>query len=391
MAAGAYVVSGSAIRLSGNERLEVSLTTMTAEDTPLAYDYAFVEPGTSYGPFEVQLDAYEGAPSLIVGFTVRGSSSHTVICVDSLSLQGPPPATPTPLPTDTPVSTASPLPSTTQSPSPTPSTTPTRTPQPSLTFRNGSFEDGYDGWQKFGGELQVTGVPRVSGLSAGVLSSSTASTKWAYQTVAIDALSHYEFSGYLQAGAGVAAGQLRISWYASADGTGEAISTTDSTASITSGSASYVWLTTGPVQPPPGAKTARTRVLLTPASGAPATLFMDDLEFLVVEPATATPLPATSTALAPPPTVSPALLTPASSRLSSAAVVETPPNSPEPTRVSETSSTRVVATRPPVSEVEGVKDEPKDEGGGVPLIWLVAGGTFVVGLAGAYLQGRRHT
>jgi hypothetical protein len=41
--------------------------------------------------------------------------------------------------------------------------------------------------------------------------------------------------------------------------------------------------------------------------------------------------------------------------------------------------------------VEGVKDEPKDEGGGVPLIWLVAGGTFVVGLAGAYLQGRRHT
>jgi hypothetical protein len=116
---------------------------------------------------------------------------------------------------------------------------------------------------------------------------------------------------------------------------------------------------------------------------------MDDFEFVALEPATPTVVPLAPTSASGQqavPTQAPRVLA-----ASNAAVVETPTVGPEPTRVSDVSSTRVVATPPPLAEVSGIRTEsPADGDGGVPLIWIVAAGAFVVGLGGAYLQGRRR-
>ncbi len=394
LAAGTYRVSGKAKRLTGSvsARLEITWHDNTDQVLDGTSPVNLPADGT-YTPFQFEFAAVPNTFSAVIGFSATSGTTLATFCIDDVSFEGPPLATPTPIPTDTPTatSTSTVVPTASISPTPPATVTATKTPQPTLGFRNGSFEDGTSGWQKFGGELGVTDTPRVSGLRAGVLSSSTASTKWAYQTVAIDPLRHYQFSGHLQAGAGVSSALLRISWYATPDGSGEALSTTDSTASVLGGTAGYVLLTTGPVQPPADAKTARPRVLLTPAGAAEATLYMDDLDFLVVEAATATPA-ATIVPQVAISTVAPAAATPTASRTTVvAAAVATSTVAPEPTRVSEVPSTRMVATPTAVSEVGGVRTEPPGDGRGVPLIWLVGTGALVVGLGGAYVQKRRRT
>jgi hypothetical protein len=392
LAAGTYRISGKVKRLTGNTSARLGVTWLDTTDQVVdAPEPSSLPAATSYTPFQFEFEAAPNAFAAVIGFSVTSGTSVASFCIDDVSIDGPPLATATPIPTDTPPATSTPTvgPSSTISPTPAATVTATKTPQPTLGFRNGSFEDGITGWQKFGGELGITDTPRVSGLRAGVLSSSTASTKWAYQTVAIEPLRHYQFSGHLQAGPGLSSALLRISWYASPDGSGEALSTTDSTSSISAGTAGYVLLTTGPVQPPAGAKTARPRVLFTPAGAAEATLYMDDLDFLV-EAATAIPAATSAPAVAIS-TVAPAAATPVPLRTTPVAtVVSTPAVVPEPTRVSEVSSARVVATPTAVAEVRGVRTEPPADGGGVPLIWLVGTGALVVGLGGAYMQKRRR-
>ena len=395
LAAGSYRVSGKIKRVSGTASVDLDVLRYNeAEDVLSGPSQATLSAGAAYTPFLVEFTTVDGTHSVVLGFSLTSGSNPSIYCLDDVSFEGPPLATPTPIPTDTPAatSTATTAASATVSSTPLATATATRTPPPGLVFRNGSFEDGAEGWQKFGGELHITDTPRVSGLHAGVLSSATASTKWAYQTVAIDPLRHYQFSGHLQASAGVATALLRISWYATADGSGEALSTTDSTASVAGGASGYVFLTTGPVQPPAGAKTARPRVLLMPAGATEATLYMDDLDFLVVEAATATAV-ATSVPPATISTVAPAASTPAPQRTSAAAtaVIVTSTVPPEPPRVSDVSSTRIVVTPTPRAEVLGVRTQPPDDNEGVPLIWLVATGALVVGLGGAYVQKRRRT
>ena len=394
LAAGTYRISGKARRLAGSVSARLEMTWHDSTDQFLDGTSPVNLPADgTYTPFQFEFVAVPNTFSAVIRFSATSGTNPAIFCIDDISIEGPPLATPTSIPTDTPTpaSPSTAASSATFSPTSLATATATRTPQPSLVFRNGSFEDGSTGWQKFGGELGVTDAPRVSGLRAGVLSSSTASTKWAYQTVAIDPLRHYQFSGHLQAGSGVSSALLRISWYATPDGSGEALSTTDSTASISGGTAGYVLLTTGPVQPPADAKTARPRVLLMPEGAAEATLYMDDLDFLVVEAATATPA-ATSTPPIAISTVAPAAATPTALRTAVvASVVTTPAVSPEPTRLSEVSSTRLVATPTAVSEVGGVRTEPPADGRGVPLIWLVGTGALVVGLGGAYVQKRRRT
>jgi hypothetical protein len=389
LAADVYRLRGKVLRSAGTRDLQIFFISLDANDAVIGQSTPTLSPSTSYTDFDVEVNVLPGAVSAKLEFKVLTGSPATVICLDELSLEGPPLATPTPLPTDTPPPSAT----GTSSPVATATATATRTPQPSLVFRNGSFEDGAFGWQHFGGELDVTRATKVSGLQSGVLTSNTASTKWAYQTVLVDPAHHYEFKGYLQPAAGVANSLLRISWYGTPDGTGEALSTIDSTATVPGGAPGYVWVTTGPVQPPPGARTARTRVLLTPEGAGPAALFMDDLEFITAVPAAATPVPPTVAALSPTSTPAPSLaVAPTRTNALAAVATSSPLPSPEATRVADVSSIRVVATPTAVSEVQGVLNEaPPGDDGGLPLIWLVGAGALVAGLGGAYVQGRRKT
>ncbi|MCH8901732.1 MAG: hypothetical protein IIC88_05480 [Chloroflexi bacterium] len=209
-----------------------------------------------------------------------------------------PPAAPAPLPTAT-----APLPTATM-PAPAAGPVPTATAPPDATatvaaipfattaspapshglLLNGGFESeeagGLVGWRSFGGLLTQVDAPVRSGRFAARFASATFATKWIYQTVAVAPAEWYELDGYVYMGEpGVAHVLLRISWYASADASGSALATVDSTMRLEEPASRYRYLTTGPVQSPEGAHSAKARILLRPASADSAVIYIDDVTF----------------------------------------------------------------------------------------------------------------
>ena len=253
----------------------------------------------------------------------------TVIYLDDFSFSGPAAPSPTPSPsppateTPSPGPIASPTPSPVASPSPTavptatevPSTaTPSpATPMPSAGLANAGFEeaDGEGrplGWRKYGGELRQSAVAKQEGRFAAAFTSRTTSTKWVFQTVTIEGGEAYVLSGYaLKNDANVQGAYLRLSWYASPDGSGRAIDSVDSTIRLTDDSPGFRFLTTGPVLAPSEAASAKVRLMLDPLSEAGGKVYFDDISFeeTVMPPPTQTAVPSppsavTQTPLSPP-------------------------------------------------------------------------------------------
>ncbi len=71
---------------------------------------------------------------------------------------------------------------------------------------------------------------------------------------------------------------LRVSWYASAGGSGSQLSTVDSS-TLTEDSPEFVPLDTGPVRAPPEARSAKVRLLLRPKSATSVVVYFDDVRF----------------------------------------------------------------------------------------------------------------
>jgi hypothetical protein len=179
---------------------------------------------------------------------------------------------------------------------------------------NGGFEEA-DGegkplaWQKYGGELSRSSTARRDGQYAAAFTSRTTSTKWAFQTVAVEGGEAYVLSGYaLKNDADVGAAYLRLSWYASPDGSGKAIASVDSTMRLTDDSLSFRFLSTGAVVAPAGAASAKVRLMLDPFSEAEGTVYFDDVSFdgtIVVPEPEETPQPSPAVASSESPTASP--------------------------------------------------------------------------------------
>ncbi|MGA2284786.1 MAG: hypothetical protein ABSG55_00760 [Dehalococcoidia bacterium] len=284
--------------------------TISSSDSPSPRDNE-----TSWQSLTWTASSPEGAvfvwPKLVVEFDGSGT-----VYFDDVTLEGPPPLPPTntPAATDTPavapqasttpMVTVAPAATATRTGSATPTTAPSATPTtgPSDSLVNGGFENadgnGPIGWSKYGGDLQRSSAHARSGQYSGAFSSNTTSTKWAYQTVLVSSGSAYDFGGYvLLDDPGVAEAYLRISWYASEDGSGTALATSDSTAHLSGLDPSFRFLTTDAVFPPADARSARLRVMLAPLSEAPATIYMDDVSFgPAVPPAADTPAPSAASA-----------------------------------------------------------------------------------------------
>lgn len=249
---------------------------------------------------EARASAPALARSALIRIEVRSVTSGVGVRVDAVRVDGPPPASPTP--TGTPTDEPSTTPTLTVTPTVSPSPTVTLTPGPGEALRNPGFEEVADGvpvaWQKYGGELVTTARAR-SGERAGLLRSASDATKWAYQTVLVEGGAWYEFDAWvLSEDPAVERALLRVSWYASADGSGAALATADSTSALGEPGRAYRHLTTGPVQAPPEARSARPRILLAPAGAGPASIAIDDAGWRGTAPPTATPTAtATSTAL----------------------------------------------------------------------------------------------
>ena len=225
--------------------------------------------------------------------------TNAVIYIDDVSFDKtgapmPPTATPTstvialPMPTDTPRPTVTdtPVPTSTVAalPTPAPTSSPAAQTGAPLRLTNAGFEIGEDGvpagWRTFGGLLTKTDAPVRSGTGTGAFFSSSSSTKWLYQTVVAEPEAWYQLDAFVYHNhAWVESVLLRISWYASDDGSGSAMLSVDSTASLDIPAPGYRRLTTGPVQAPPGARSAKLRILLRPRDGTSASIYIDDVSF----------------------------------------------------------------------------------------------------------------
>jgi hypothetical protein len=158
-------------------------------------------------------------------------------------------------------------------------------PTPTAGLVNGGFEQAGDdgtplGWRKYGGELSRSSAARWEGQFAAAFTSRTTSTKWAFQTVAVQGGGTYVLSGYaLKNDANVDAAYLRLSWYASSDGSGTAIDSVDSTMHLTDDSPEFRFLTSGPVAAPAEAASAKVRLMLDPVSETEGTVYFDAISF----------------------------------------------------------------------------------------------------------------
>lgn len=164
---------------------------------------------------------------------------------------------------------------------------------------NGDFEQTSGGkpvgWAKFGGEMSSS-ADAARGAYAACLESTTDSAKWLHQLVPIVGGNWYAASVSARV-VGPAAAAVRISWYASADGSGASIEQHDSPETT---SAAWHTLTTGPIQAPAAATSARFRLMLWPAGTAEACF--DDASFAVAMAPAATPTPPAAS-IAPPSTI----------------------------------------------------------------------------------------
>ncbi len=364
------------------------------------------------GPFSVPCNTALGEVSV----HAEGEAA-TIIYLDDLSLKESAPATPCPTPT--PTQTATWTPSSTPTPSDTPTAEPTATSTPSQTptdtatpsqtaidqpatatntplsatatnvapaamqFANGGFEEGADGkprvWETFGGVLLRTDTPARSGSWSGALFSSTGSTKWAFQPVNVTPASWYTFQAFVYHNdPWVESALLRISWYASADASGSAIATVDSTALLASPAPEFRPLTTGPIMAPPGVHSANVRVLMRPRNETGAVIYIDDASFDNVAPPippTDTPAPATTTNT---PTAQPTAVPDNATSTDTPLPTSTPRPTNTATPVPAATSTHAPTFTPEPTSIPSVltNSDFEQAEAGAPLGWQNFGGSL---------------
>ena len=330
------------------------------------------------------------------------SDVNALIYIDDVSFRPaapPPPPTPTVTPTATETSSATPAVSATPPNAPATSTATSNGPVIATTASggllvNGGFEAAEEdrpiGWQSHGGLLAQVSRPVRSGAFAAAFFSSTTSTKWAFQTVSVSPAAWYQLDAFVyQDDPEVAAAFLRISWYASADGSGPAVAV-DSSSLLDTPESRYRQLTTGPVQAPPGVHSAKARFLLRPRSEATAIIYVDDISFHTTEP--------------PPPTASLAAAASDGPQGSSRSVVATAGGSSNARPVSETLGVSRAGPAPrfapqptPVirrhaDTLQEASPTPTSSRGLPWWPFALAGGALVLGVLAAelYRWERRH-
>ena len=288
-----------------------------------------------------------------------------------------PTGAPPPTTTSTPVvATHSPSPTWTSQPTPTrtptPAPSPTTDPDVFPELTNGSFEvvDGNGrpfGWRKFGGEMTTSPDHRTLGDLGLEFRSDTASTKWVYQTVKVVGDDYYSASADANAGVGAESAFIRVSWYASEDGSGASLGSGDSDDSSGGG---FQRLDTGALQAPSDARTARVRLMLRPISDAPAVAYFDDVQFATAPGPSPTPTPTSSSP------------TPTPSNLPTGSPTPTSKATPSPTPLTVASSEPDVFPGLTNAGFEQIRED------GTPYGWRKVGGA-IAAVTDPHSEGHR--
>lgn len=168
------------------------------------------------------------------------------------------------------------------------------------------------GWSKFGGVMEREKEVVRTGVASVSLASATDSVKWVYQDRPVIPGGQYVFESWASVSAGAEA-FLRISWYETEDASGSNFAQTDSLFRLEGPTTEWTLLTTGVIEAPAEARSARVRLMVVPLAGAqPVEVTFDDAVLLrVSDPAgapggTETPLPSATASGTPVETVTPA-------------------------------------------------------------------------------------
>jgi hypothetical protein len=223
---------------------------------------------------------------------------------------------------------------------------------------NGDFEAAVDGvplsWHEFGGgDLRADG-PAHRGERAAHLAAAPGTT-WVHQLVAVSGGAWYTGRAWASVEEGVAEVWIRLSWYASGDGSGTALGQIDSPAH----GGGWKLLDTGQVRAPADARSARFRLMVRSAGGA--TVAFDDAELFATAPPSPTPAAGPAPAR-----------TPVSSRPPVAGAGSPPP------------ATSVAAGEGPGLRISEVLPDPVETGRDSAFEWveLVNTGSSPIDLAG---------
>jgi hypothetical protein len=285
------------------ERLFLRITWFDAQGSPVTAEDSewLTSPADYYRWLNIgPVTSPVAAATARVGVRVQASSPFTVH-LDDFSFSGAVPPPPTVAPTQSPGQlptqrpTASPPPATTPKKTPTPSPSPagpTELPEAEVfdTLTNPGFEtlraDGTPyGWRDVGAELASVIAPSVDGERGLAVISRTGSTKWAYQTVRVVPGEWYEARGWAMAGDSAEA-FVRLSWYATENGSGAAIDSVDSS-ELAGEAGGFSLLSTGPVRAPEEGRTVKFRLMVRPGGDGLSTAYFDALS---LDPAEALPL-----------------------------------------------------------------------------------------------------
>lgn len=291
---------------------QAKLAILGAGDVVIAEQATFLggSDSASFRALSATVAAPGGALWVRVTFTAQASAGGAHLSIDGVSVTGTlppppppplaidtpneaPPSTATASPASTPVTVATPRVTTTRTPTPIPTPTATPVPPPGFVLRNADFAQGTTGWSVTRGRMSAASMLDGQGQSL-VLTAEDSSTVWVQQTVAVTPRGWFAASALLAPFDGIEAAWLRIAWYASADGSGAQLSTEDSPA-VTSATptamvrSAYEVVSTGPVQAPAEAHSARVRILLRATTERGAAVAIDDVTFAASEPAEAAP------------------------------------------------------------------------------------------------------
>jgi hypothetical protein len=125
---GTHSMRGYVLAIDGTPEVTADLIWLDASGDEMSRDSGRVTAGGSYASFSVSAPAHSGAESLRVRVSFYSGAAAS-ICLDNLSLGGPPPSAPT----ETPTATSTPSPTVTKTPVPSPTPSPTSTPTPTAT------------------------------------------------------------------------------------------------------------------------------------------------------------------------------------------------------------------------------------------------------------------
>lgn len=348
--------------------VEVTTTASTAALGGVTFEHVVAPPAVAPpGTHHVQVVVIGDAHAPDAALSIRNVTLDVTLPAAPAPTVQPPPPTATPAP-GTPTASATPRPTTTPRPTATPR------PPASAALRNATFDDGAVGWDVVGGEVTTAAVLGDAFGHSMVLRAHGGNSVWVHQLVSVVPGQWYDASAVLAPLEHVRFAWLRVAWYASPTGEGAQLSTVDSPQVASppplARAEAIAQISTGPVQAPATAQSARVRIVLQPAGAAGAAVAIDDVSMIATLPPPPPAATPTATPPAPPATPAASATTAPSPTAATASPVATPASRTPSSIPAQQQPQPAAAPGQHLLRITELLPDPIEEGRDAPYEWV---------------------